>query len=338
MARIDNVEQWLKTGRVQPPLTAPKPEATEPPDGEVARPLEGAPDVVETGGPPEIGDADAGAAPPAAPFAKGEPENAPFREMRKLKQQIRELQERIVAAGGTPATPAVSDDLPTIDTPIEHFDARLKRLENALMQERAVNQNLQSTLSAMNQEANYRQSHPDYDKAMRYLESSEHKIWGDTGGLTALAAQMLEANEAAFEREARLRGGETAPEDIALEVARNQISVNGRNQLAEIARRTGQSVPEVIVKAARARGWNPEGEAAAAPAKAIDRVRASVERGRGESLSAMQPGNSPAPRPVIQDKEALSEFLETADPQQRAEFIQRQDAEDPRWFERIFQR
>ena len=333
MAKIQNVENWLRTGR-EAIAPAPPPAEMLPAD---QPPLETAPvdqPPVET--PP------ANVTPPIAPVPAAPPDgidpnvpNAPYRAIRKLQQEIRELKnqrQQPAPAAAAPVDPNVLPDLE--ERPVENLDGRIKRLEGLVNQYAQSNQVLLAEQQTMAQELNYRSAHPEYDKATKYLEESENKIWEKTGGLTVLAARLLDQNEAYFDRESRLRGVE--PEDLALQTAKNQIAVNGRAQLAEFARSTGKSYPQVVVDAAEARGYNTKPPEAPRDS-AQRRVQASIERGRAESLSTMSPNQPPAPT-VISDKQSLDEFLQTADPEARARFIQERDTEDPDWLNRMFAR
>jgi hypothetical protein len=338
MARVNDIEKWLKSGRTDPTPTAPTPDPTNAAgaDDGVASPI-----VPETPLETEVPPADDSPELPPAAAATDDDEsrkpNAPFRKIRSLEKEVRELRARIDRNGATPPAAAGPVELPSLDEkPVDNLDMRLRNLEQQLMVERSRNNALQANQNAIMQEENYRRSHPEYDKAAKYLEDSEKKIWSGTKGITALAAQMLDQNEQYFEREASLRG--IAAEDLALQAAENQVLAGGRAQLAAIAEKTGQSLPEVVMAAAEARGFNNRRPAdPATPASALRRVQASVERQRAESLSTMSPGNTSAPR-VIADKEALDEFLQTADPSERARFINERDAEDPGWLERMFAR
>lgn len=267
------------------------------------------PEGTDTGIPPvetkEVAEVKAEEKQVEAKPAEAKPEKTPeqiVREgalRRQLKEQQRELAELRKRAAESEKKPAEEVKEPTFDDdPAEFLKSRLTNVEAELARERAEKQAREMRDLVVQQEQAYEREHPDYRKALEYLEKDEVKEWELSGKAVAdvnrLAqivsagrqgnaqakpyAEHIEALAARADiQELAEKEGRT-PEDVAIWLAARDTYLTGRRQEVWYgAQASGKNVGQIAYEFAQKRGYIP---ASQQQPKAEEKARAEVARAK----------------------------------------------------------
>lgn len=353
------------------PAPAVEPAPAEPPAEPATEPAPGAEPPAE---PPA-----SGAEP--APRAAAEPEVQPpgqkmdWKRYRELERETRRLKRQLEAKGkpatstaapetaapAAPTTTPAAQPEPSEDDPFgvkAEIRASEERMRAQLEETNRRNEEQAVTVQIGQQEAAFRQEHPDYDDALKFIVEKERQRYISSGGAFVRGQRLLNACEEAQDRDPRAKQLLGVIERIAdehnmtdaqaaTEVAADFWIQERRQEMIEGARGRSVPVPQAVWEVANVMGYTPQaaatptprapGAPAAAPAAPAPRTTAEQVRAQarasaaGKSLSSVSTGGADTPPATIRTLSQFNDFMKKDPVAARRWMAQREKEYGPNW-------